>query len=124
MHFFDAPHNRKTIELMARVLDDAWAEAGFTVIGLSEDDWSEMADAISRAVAHGLRDAARLEELALEALTARREILCRDVFAASITLDSGAALAGLHPGSEGAAQKGEVECSERASELVPNRSVR
>ena len=124
MYFFDAPHDRTTIELMARMLDDAWAEAGFSVMGLSEDDWSEMADAISRAVAHGLRDPVRLEELALEALTARREILCRDVFAASISFDSGSALAGLHPSSEGGAQGGQVELSERRLELEPKHSVR
>ena len=100
MQFFDAPHDSKTIDLMARALDDAWLEAGFTVMGLSEDDWSEMADAIARAVAGGLRDGPRLEETALAALHARREILTREVLHSAITFELGASLAGLPPSSD------------------------
>jgi hypothetical protein len=91
---------------MARVLDDAWMTAGARFFSLSEDDWTEMYDAISRAVTSGLRDTERLQQIALDALHARRELLCRDVFASSLSLDSGAALAGLHPDSNGAEQKG------------------
>jgi hypothetical protein len=97
MQLSDAPHDRKTSDLMARVLDDAWATAGLRVLGLSEDDWTEMYDAISRAVTGGLRDTERLQQIALDALRSRREILCRDVFASAISFESGAALAGLHP---------------------------
>src|SRR5262245_44962863 len=89
--------NLKTVQMMARVLDDAWLEAGFTVLGLSEDDWSEMADAITHGVAAGIFDGPQLEELALHALHARREIVVRQVVASSMTLDLGAALAGLTP---------------------------
>ena len=115
MQFFDAPHDRKTIEVMARALDDAWAEAGFSVMGLSEDDWSEMADAISRAVAGGLRDGPRLEEIALEALHARREILTREVLASAITFELGAALAGLPPSDESDEKAEENECGKKSS---------
>jgi hypothetical protein len=90
-----------TPELMARVLDDALATASLKVMGLSEDDWTEMAETVSRAVAGGLRDAEQLQQIALDALAARREQLFRDVFASSLSLDSGAALAGLHPDSKG-----------------------
>ena len=95
MHSSDAPHD-DTPELMARVLDDALATASLKVLGLSEDDWTEMAEAVSNAVAGGLRDAERLQQVALDALAARREKLFREVFASSLSLDSGAALAGLH----------------------------
>ena len=118
MQFFDAPHDRQTIDLMARALDDAWAEAGFSVMGLSEDDWSEMADAISRAVAGGLRDGPRLEEIALEALHARREILTREVLASAMTFELGAALAGLPPTSEGVESAKEDECGQRSSASI------
>ena len=94
MPFTDVTPDRKTAELMARVLDDAWLTAGLKTIGLSEDDWAEMADGISHAVAGGLRDPDRLQRIALDALAARREILCRDVLASSMSFDSGAALAG------------------------------
>ena len=93
----DTPHDRETADLMARVLDDAWMTAGAGYLSLSEDDWTEMYEAISRAVTSGLRDTERLKQLALDALHARREILCRDVFASAISFESGAALAGLHP---------------------------
>ena len=106
MHFFDAPYDRLTAELMARALDDAWATASLKVLGLSEDDWTEMAEAISRAVAGGLRNEERLQQIALDALDRRREILTREVFAAAINLESGAALAGLHP-DEGTEPEGE-----------------
>jgi hypothetical protein len=115
MQFFDAPHDRKTIEVMARALDDAWAEAGFSVMGLSEDDWSEMADAISRAVAGGLRDGPRLEEIALEALHARREILTREVLASAITFDLGSSLAGLPPDNDSEKPANEVECGKTST---------
>jgi hypothetical protein len=105
MTISDAP-NDDTPELMARVLDDALATASLKVLGLSEDDWTEMAEAVSNAVAGGLRDAERLQQVALDALAARREKLFRKVFASSLSLDSGAALAGLHPDSKGAEQKG------------------
>jgi len=85
----------RTALLMARVLDDALATANLTLIGLSEDDWSEMAEVVADAVAGGLRDAALLQRLALNALEARREILCRDAFASSMTLAAGAELAGF-----------------------------
>ena len=118
MQFFDAPHDRQTIDLMARALDDAWAEAGFSVMGLSEDDWSEMADAISRAVAGGLRDGPRLEEIALEALHARREILTREVLASAITFDLGSSLAGLPPSKDGAEQAKEDACGKKSSASI------
>ena len=118
MQFFDAPHDRQTIDLMARALDDAWAEAGFSVMGLSEDDWSEMADAISRAVAGGLRDGPRLEEIALEALHARREILTREVLASAITFDLGSSLAGLPPSKDGKEQAKEDECGQKSSASI------
>jgi hypothetical protein len=92
----DAPYDRKTGDLMARVLDDALAAASLKVLGLSEDDWSEMADAISHAVAGGLRDTERLQRIALDALDARREKLCREVFASSMVFASGADIVGLH----------------------------
>jgi hypothetical protein len=82
---------------MARVLDDAWSTASLKTMGLSEDDWAEMADGISHAVAGGLRDVDRLQRIALDALDARRELLCRDVLASSMSFDSGTALADLHP---------------------------
>jgi hypothetical protein len=97
MPFSDIPNDRKTADLMARVLDDAWTTASLKVLGLSEDDWTEMAEAISRAVAGGLCDTKRLEQIALDALAARREILFREVVASAITLESGTALAGLPP---------------------------
>lgn len=90
----------KTVDMMARTLHDAWLEAGFTVLGLSEDDWSEMADAITQSVAAGILNGPQLEALALEALHARREILLRKVVASAMTLELGAALAGLRPNSE------------------------
>jgi hypothetical protein len=96
----DVPHDDAP-ELMARVLDDALATASLKVMGLSEDDWTEMAEAVSRSVADGVRDAEQLQQIALDALAARREILFREVFASSLSLDSGAALAGLHPDSKG-----------------------
>jgi hypothetical protein len=114
----DAPSDRKTADMMARVLDSAWTTASSKVLGLSEDDWTEMADAISRAVAGGLRDEKRLEQTALDALAKRREILCREVFAASISLDSGAALAGLPPDKRGP-EEGEGRSSESSSALNP-----
>ena len=89
--------DRNTADLMARVLDDAWLTASLKTIGLSEDDWSEMADGISHAVAGGLRDTERLQRIALDALDARREILCRDVLASSMSFDSGESLAGCTP---------------------------
>jgi hypothetical protein len=94
--------DRKTLDLMARTLHDAWLEAGFTVLGLSENDWSEMADAITQGVAAGILDGPQLEELALEALRAHREILVRKVVASAMTLELGAALAGLRPAHQGA----------------------
>ena len=87
----------KTVDLMARTLHDAWLEAGFTVLGLSETDWCVMADAITQGVAGGVLDGPELEELALEALHAHREILVRKVLASAMTLELGAALAGLPP---------------------------
>ena len=45
--------------------------------------------------ADGLRDAEQLQRIALDAMAARREKLFREVFASSLSLDSGAALAGL-----------------------------
>jgi hypothetical protein len=95
-----------TPELMARALDDAWTTASDWVLGLSEGDWTEMAEAISRAACGGLCDAEQLRQIALDALHARRESLCRDVFASALSLDSGVALAGLHPDNKGAVQKG------------------
>jgi hypothetical protein len=92
----DTPRD-DTPELMARVLDDALATASLKVMGLSEDDWTKMAEAVSGAVAGGLRDAEQLQLIALDALAARREKLFREVFASSLSLDSGAALAGLPP---------------------------
>ena len=106
MHSSDAPHD-DTPELMARVLDDALATASLKVLGLSEDDWTEMAEAVSRAVDGGLRDAEQLERIALEALAARREKLFREVFASSLSLDSGAALAGLPPDRQHHENEGE-----------------
>jgi hypothetical protein len=91
--------DRNTADLMARVLDDAWSTASLRTVGLSEDDWSEMADGISHAVAGGLRDTDRLQRIALDALAARREILCRHVLDSSMSFDSGEALAGLRPGA-------------------------
>jgi hypothetical protein len=111
MTISDPPHD-DTPELMARVLDDALATASQKVLGLSEDDWTEMAEAVSNAVAGGLRDAARLQQVALDALAARREKLFRDVFASSLSLDSGAALAGLHPDSKGAEHESEANVRE------------
>jgi hypothetical protein len=102
MPFSDIPNDRKTADLMARVLDDAWTTASLKVLGLSEDDWTEMAEAISRAVAGGLHDTERLEQIALDALAARRETLFREVVASAITLESGTALAGLPPDKQGA----------------------
>ena len=102
MPFSDIPNDCKTADLIARVLDDAWTTASLKVLGLSEDDWTEMAEAISRAVAGGLRDTERLEQIALDALAARREILFREVVASAITFDAGTALAGLPPDKQGA----------------------
>ena len=97
----DDPHD-DTPELMARVLDDALATASLKVLGVSEDDWTEMAEAVSRAVANGLRDAEELQRIALDALAARREKLFREVVASAITLESGTALAGLPPDKQAA----------------------
>jgi hypothetical protein len=104
MTISDAPHD-DTPELMARALDDALATASLKVLGLSEDDWTEMAEAVSHAVDGGLRDAEHLQQVALDALAARREILFRKVFASAISLESGAALAGLPSDSNGAEQR-------------------
>jgi hypothetical protein len=89
--------------------------ASLTYLGLSEDDWSEMAGAVSYAAAGGLRDAKRLEEVALDALAKRRELLCRDVFASSLCLDSGAALAGLQTDRSAAEQESESQSRENSS---------
>jgi hypothetical protein len=99
MQISDTAQDCKTADLIARALDDAWTTASLKYLGLSEDDWTEMADAISHAVAGGLRDADRLERIALEALAVRREILCREVVASAMSLESGAALAGLPSGA-------------------------
>jgi hypothetical protein len=110
----DAPHD-ETAGLMARVLDDALATASLKVLGLSEDDWTEMAEAVSRAVDGGLRDTEQLEQIALEALAARREKLFREVFASSLSLESGAALAGLETDRQGAEHESESPCRESSS---------
>jgi len=102
MGSFKDTNDRKTVDTMARALHDAWLEAGFTVLGLAEDDWSEMAEAIEQGVADGVRDGPQLENLALEALHARREVLVRKVLASAMTLELGAALAGLPPIRQGA----------------------
>jgi hypothetical protein len=118
MRIPDAPRDRKTADLIARALDDALATASLKYLGLSEDDWTEMAEALSRAVAGGLRDEKRLEQTALDALAKRRELLCREVFASSISLDSGAALAGLPPDKRGP-KEGEGQSSKSSSALNP-----
>ena len=120
----DPPDDRKTADLMARVLDDALTTASLKVLGLSEDDWTEMAEAISSAVAGGLRDAEQLEQIALDALAARREILFREVFASSLSLDSGAALAALQQDKQSASHEGEVTCRASSSTSTPRRCRR
>jgi hypothetical protein len=97
----NVPADETTAYLMAHVLDDALATASLKVLGLSDDDWIEMAEAVSHAVADGLRDAEELQRVALDALGARREKLFMDVFASSMTLALGADLAGLHSDSTG-----------------------
>jgi hypothetical protein len=114
MPFSDVPYDRKTADLMARALDDAFATASLKVMGLSEDDWTEMAEAISRAVAGGLREAEMLQRIALDALAARREILCREVVASSISFETGATLAGLPLDRQRAEHEGESKCRESA----------
>jgi hypothetical protein len=115
----DALDDSKTADLIARALDDALAAASSKYMGLSEDDWTEMAEALSRAVAGGLRDEKRLEQTALDALAARREKLCRDVFAASLSLDSGAALAGLQQDRQSTSQEADDKARESSSVLNP-----
>jgi hypothetical protein len=117
MTISDALDDSKTADLIARALDDALATASLKYSGLSEDDWTEMAEALSRAVAGGLRDEERLEQTALDALAARREKLCRDVFAASLSLDSGAALAGLQQDKQSTSQQTDDKSRESSSAL-------
>jgi hypothetical protein len=73
MHVSHTSYDLRTADLMARVLDDAVASACSTDLGVSEDDWTEMAEAISDAVAGGLRNPDFLQRTALNALAARRQ---------------------------------------------------
>jgi hypothetical protein len=71
MHISHASYDLRTADLMARVLDDAVSSA--CSMGVSADEWTEMAEAASDAVAGGLLDPEWLQRTALYALVTRRE---------------------------------------------------
>jgi hypothetical protein len=80
----DSPYDFEMIDLMTCALEAAWTTAGTRSLRLSEDDWAEMAAAISLAVDSGERDSEQLQRTALNALAARQEVLARDSVASSI----------------------------------------
>jgi hypothetical protein len=83
----DSPYDFEMIDLMTCALEAAWTTAGTKALRLSEDDWAEMAAAISGAVDSGERDVEQLQRTALDALVVRQEILARDVVASSIDFE-------------------------------------
>jgi hypothetical protein len=95
----DSPYDFEMIDLMTSALEAAWATAGTEALRLSENDWTEMAAAISGAVDSGERDIEQLQQTALEALAAHQEILARDVVASSIDFEHTKPLLALVPRS-------------------------
>jgi hypothetical protein len=95
----DSPYDFAMIDLMTCALEAAWTTAGTKALRLSEDDWAEMAAAISGAVDSGERDVEQLQRTALDALASRQEILARDVVASSINIEPTKPLLALVPRS-------------------------
>ena len=62
------------IDVMTCALEAAWETAATMSLRLLEDDWAEMAAAVSIAVDGGERDSEQLQCAALLALAARQEV--------------------------------------------------